>query len=218
MVEVYDSVEQSERVKGWLRENGGAIVMGLVLAFGGLFGFKQWQVWQTGKSQRASAEYEVMQERLNEDQLDAAVDNFENLKADHGRSPYTALAALRMSRARVESGQADLAVGMLEGVMANGEPPPVKVIARERLARLLIDLGQPERALELIDGASSDTGFKARFAEIRGDALRAMGRREDALMAYNEALDLQETGIGYRPLLEMKIDALDAEIGAGADS
>ncbi|HET6592032.1 MAG TPA: tetratricopeptide repeat protein, partial [Xanthomonadales bacterium] len=58
MVEIYDQHEQSEIVKKWLRENGGAIVLGLVLAFGGLFGFRQFQFWQDSKQQQASAEYE----------------------------------------------------------------------------------------------------------------------------------------------------------------
>ena len=46
MVEIYDDREQGERVKKWLLENGSAIVMGLVIAFGGLFGMNQWQAWQ----------------------------------------------------------------------------------------------------------------------------------------------------------------------------
>ena len=216
MVEVYDSVEQSERVKGWLRENGGAIVMGLVLAFGGLFGFKQWQVWNESKSQRASAEYEVMLEQLENERLDPAVANFETLKSDFGGSAYTALAALSMARARVESGQADLAESLLESVMSSGEPAPIRVIARERLARLKIALGEPQAALDLLDAAPTDTGFQSRFAEIRGDALAALGRNEDAVAAYTEALELQETGVGYRPLLEMKREALEADAGANS--
>ena len=53
MVEVYDAHEQGEIVKKWLTENGSAIVMGLVIAFGGLFGVKQWQVWQESNRQQA---------------------------------------------------------------------------------------------------------------------------------------------------------------------
>ena len=56
MVEIYDAHEQGEVVKKWLSENGSAIVMGLVIAFGGLFGFKQWQSWQESTNkQQASA-------------------------------------------------------------------------------------------------------------------------------------------------------------------
>ena len=216
-MEIYDSHEQSERVKGWLRENGGAIVLGLVLAFGGLFGFKQWQLWDLNKSQRASAEYEVMLELLEQNQLDAAVANFETLKQDFPRSAYTSLAALNMARARVEAGQGDLAVTLLRDVMQNARPEPVQVIARERLARLYIDQGDPESALKLLDAAASDSGFEARFAEIRGDAYKAQGRPADAAEAYARALELQESGVGFRPLLEMKLEAVGGE-APGLDS
>lgn len=217
-MEVYDSHEQSERVKGWLRENGSAIVMGLVLAFGSLFGFKQWQLWQDGKSQRASAEYELMVELLAEDQLDAAVANFETLRSEYPKSSYTALASLHMAAARVNAGQADLAVSLLEQAMASARPEPVRVIARQRLARLKLDLGEPEAALRLLEGAPSDTGFEARFAEIRGDVHLALGDTALAAAEYSRALDLQETGIGYRRLLELKLEAVTGDQPAGTGS
>lgn len=208
MVEIYDSLEQSERVKGWLRENGSAIVIGLVLAFGGLFGFKQWQLWEQGKSRRASAEYELMVELLAEEKLDAAVANFETLKSEFPNSAYTALAALHMAAARIESGQSDLATGLLEQAMASAEPPPVRIIARERLARLKLDQGDAEGALQLLDGAETDDGFESRFAEIRGDILLAQGHRDLAAVEYRRALELQDTGVGFRRLLEMKLETL----------
>ena len=208
MVEIYDSHEQGERVKGWLRENGGAILMGLVIAFGGLFGFKQWQLWQVNKSRQAFAEYQTLVDYLDRDQLDAAVANYETLRSEHSASAYVALAALQMAKARVESGQADLAVGLLEKAMRDGEPAPVRVIARERLARVKLDLGEPGEALALLDAAPSTTGFEARFAEIRGDAYRALGQTEQAVAQYRMALEQAQSGVGYRPLVEMKLEAL----------
>lgn len=218
MVEVYDSHEQSERVKGWLRENGGAIVMGLALAFSGLFGFKQWQNWEEGKAQQASAEYELMVELLSADQLDAAVANFETLRQDFGGSPYSTLAALHMARARVESGQAELAVRLLEEAMHSAEPKPVRVIARERLARLQLDLGAPDEALRLLDGAPSNSGFESRFAELRGDIYASRGENSAAVEAYREALALQDGGLGFRPLLELKIEALTTTADGALES
>ena len=215
MVEIYDSHEQSERVKSWLRENGGAILMGLVLAFGGLFGFKQWQLWQQSKDQQASAEYELMVELLAEDNMDAAVANYETLKQNFSGSAYTALASLHMAKARIESGQSDLAGPMLEQAMSNAQPQPVQVIARERLARLKLDQGQPEAALRLLDESPTSIGFEARFAEIRGDIYKSMGDIDQAVQYYTEALDLLETGVGYRPLLEMKLESLGGQVDAG---
>ncbi len=218
MVEVYDSHEQSERVKGWLRENGGAIVMGLVLAFGGLFGFKQYQTWEDSQAKQASSEYATLVELLQDERLDDAVVNYEVLKADFPKSSYTALAALQMASARVDSNQTGLAVSLLEGALPLAEPQPLKVIIRERLARLYLDQGDSAAALRTIEQAESSTGFESRFEELRGDVHRANGDLGAALASYQEALALSDSGVGYRPLLEMKIEALGGTPGQGGDS
>jgi predicted negative regulator of RcsB-dependent stress response len=212
MVEIYDPQEQGEVVKKWLRENGSAIVMGLVIAFGGLFGFKQWQNWQESNRQSAASEYEVLDQLLTDGQLDAAMSNFQSLQDDHADSPYTSMAALQMARARIEANQPDLAIGLYEYVMENGYPRALSVVARERLARLLLDQGQPDRALQTLDSAQDIPGFEARYAEVRGDILYAQGRTEEAVAAYLEALNTREAGVGDRGKLVMKLQSLGAEI------
>lgn len=219
MVEIYDAHEQGEVVKKWLQENGSAIVMGLVIAFGGLFGFKQWQSWQEGNRQQASMEFEVMNALLTQEQLDAAMANFENLKVDHSKSPYTSLAALQMARARLESGQADLAIGLYEYVVENAYPKALSVVARERLARVLLDQGRADEAMQALDSAGDITGFEARFAEVRGDIHFSQGRVDEAESAYQEALGLLEAGVGDRGRLVMKLESMGAEIpGDGTES
>lgn len=214
MSELYDTHEQGERVKGWLRENGSAIVMGLVLAFGLMFGFKQWQIWDISKRQQASAEYQTLASFLEDGNLDAAVPNYEVLKDQYGRSAYTAMAALMMAKARLEAGQIDLAASSLKFAMENAQPEPVKVIARTRLARVLLSQGDTDGATKLLDGIKSETGFEAQFAEIRGDIYLANGNTDLAIKSYQSSLKQLEEGIGNRSLLEMKLEAL----GADADS
>jgi predicted negative regulator of RcsB-dependent stress response len=212
MVEIYDPQEQGEVVKKWLRENGSAIVMGLVIAFGGLFGFKQWQNWQESNRQSAATEYEVLDQLLTDGQLDAAMSNFQSLQDDHADSPYTSMAALKMARARVAANQPDLALGLYEFVVENGYPKALSVVARERLARLLLDQGQPEQALQTLDAAQDISGFEARYAEVRGDILHSQGRRDEAVAAYLEALNVREAGVGDRGKVVMKLQSLGAEI------
>ncbi|MBT8061228.1 MAG: tetratricopeptide repeat protein [Xanthomonadales bacterium] len=213
MVEVYDSHEQSERVKKWLQENGGAIVLGLVLAFGSLFGFKQWQLWESNKDQRASAEYEVMVQYLEQDDLDSAVANFETLRAEFAESAYTALAAMQMAKARIQASQTELAVGLLQFAMDNAEPAPLRTVARLRLARVYLDLDRDQEALALLNGAASEQGFEALFAEIRGDVAQVQGRMDEAADFYRQALDSLETGTGNRTYLQVKLDSLDTGPG-----
>jgi predicted negative regulator of RcsB-dependent stress response len=214
MVETYNAHDQGEAVKKWLQDNGSAIVMGLVIAFGGLFGFKQWQNWQDTNRQQASYEFEVMNQQLAQNQLDAAMDNFQILKDDHSKSPYASMAALQMARARLEANQADLAIGLYEYVVENGYPKAMQVVARERLARVLLDQGQPAEALTVLQGADDTTGFESRFAEVRGDIQFAQGRNDEAAAAYREALDALEAGAGDRARLVMKLESLGAEIPA----
>lgn len=208
MVEIYDAHEQGEIVKKWLQENGSAIIMGLVIAFGGLFGFKQWQAWQLNNRQQAYAEFEVMNQLLTAGQLDAAMANFQNLQEKHAGSPYASLAALQMGKARLEVKQADLAVNHYRFVVDKGQPKEIRVIARERLARLLLDQGQAAAALELIQGQTEIAGFESRYAETRGDIFLALGREQEAIAAYQEALDALESGMGDRGTLELKIESL----------
>jgi len=215
MSDMYDTHEQGERVKSWLRENGSAIVMGLVLAFGLMFGFKQWQQWETGKRQQASAEYQVLVGYIEQDRLDAAVPNYEVLKSEYPKSAYTAMASLVMAKARLNSGQADLAAKALTHAMENAQPDPVQVIARERLARVRLSQGDSAAALALLDGAPSDEGFESQFAEIRGDIHLSNGATEQAIESYRTSLELLDEGVGNRRYLVMKLEALGADVDGG---
>ena len=217
MSDLYDTHEQGERVKSWLRENGSAIVMGLVLAFGIMFGYKQWQAWETGKRQQASAEYQVMVSLVEADNMDAAVSNYEVLKSEYPNYAYTSMAAMMMAKARLQAGQVDIAVTALTHVMNNAQPAPIRVIARERLARVKLSQGDTAAALELIDGAPSEVGFEAQFAEIRGDIHLAKGETELAIKSYQASLDTLAEGVGNREFLMIKLEALGADAGDKAD-
>jgi len=215
MVEILDAHEQSEVVKKWLSENGSAIVMGLVIAFGGLFGFKQWQSWQESNRQQASTEFEVMTELLSAGQLDAAMSNFQSLQDNYSRSPYSSMAALQMARARLEASQPDLAVGLYEFVVENGYPKAMSVIARERLARVLLDLGSADKALEVVQAETDIFGFESRYAEVRGDIYQDQGKVDEAITAYLEAFNKLEEGEGDRATLVLKLESLGADIPDG---
>jgi len=214
MADLYDTHEQAERVKSWLRENGSAIVMGLALAFGLMFATRQFQSWQTSKRQQASAEYQVLSSLIGENKIDAAVSNYEVLKSDYPRSAYTAMAAMQMARARLQSGQSDLAVKDLTFAMDNAEPEPVKIIARERLARVKLSQGNADGALALLEAAPMKTGFEAQFAEILGDIHLAKGEKDLAIQSYRESLDNLEDGVGNREFLTMKLESLGATVDA----
>jgi len=217
MSDLYDTHEQGERVKSWLRENGSAIIMGLVLAFGLMFGFKQWQAWETSKRQQASAEYQVMASLIKDQNMDAAVSNYQVLKTEFPKSAYTSMAALMMAKARLVAGQDDLAATDLQFAMEHAKPDAFRLIARERLARVRLSQGKADAALKLLDEAPSEVGFESQFAEIRGDSYLAKGDTELAIDYYQAALDALEEGVGNRDFLEIKLQSLKTTVADAAD-
>ena len=123
-----------------------------------------------------------------------------------------------MASARIDAGQGDLAMPMLEYAMNQAEPDAVRIVARERLARVKLDLGDAQGAMELLDAAPDQTGFEARFAEIRGDILRQQGDAASAVEQYRLALSLIEEGVGDRNFLQLKIDSLEGLIARDTDA
>jgi len=212
MVEIYDPQEQDKVVKKWLAENGSAIVMGLVIAFGGLFGFKQWQSWQVSNRQQASAEFEVVSELLTEGQLDSAMANFQNLQDNYSNSPYASLTALQMAKARLDASQPDLAISLYQFVVDNGHPKALSVVARVRLARVFLDQGRADEALSLLQDTTDISGFESRFAEVKGDIYFSQNKIDEAITAYQEALETLEVGVGDRATLVLKLESLGADI------
>ncbi len=76
------------------------------------------------------------------------------------------------------------------------------------MARIKLSQGDAGAAMELIDGASSEVGFEALFAEIRGDIHLAEGREEQAVESYKTATQELQEGIGNREFLRIKLEAL----------
>ena len=69
----------------------------------------------------------------------------------------------------------------------DGFPVCLRTASADEIA--LLDEGRAEEALTTLDGAGEITGFEARYAEVRGDILFALGRTDEAVTAYREALD-----------------------------
>ena len=196
MDELLDEHEQGERVRAWLRNNGAALVAGVVLGLGAIFGWKWWQQEQHAARVAEAADYQAAIEPLQAGEPDAAGPLVAALDA----APYDTLAALHLAQAQVREGQAEAAIGTLQAVRA--DDPALAQVVELRLARLLLDAGKAEEALALLADASQPATL-----ELRGDAEAALGRREAARAAYEQALGELEDDAPQRQLLEIKLVA-----------
>jgi predicted negative regulator of RcsB-dependent stress response len=202
--------EQVEALQQWLRENGWALVAGVVIAIGGVIGWQQWGAYQERQLAAAAAAYQQLIDARDAAADAAAISALaDTLVARHARSVYAPMAALQAAGAQAEAGDLAAARRALAWVLEPGRDPVLQALARERQALILLDLGEYRAALSLLEGAD-EVGFAGRHAEIRGDAHRRLGDVAAAVRAYEIALTATDGGISAsrRMLIQLKRDDL----------
>ena len=112
--------EQVEKLKSWLRENGMAIVFGVVIGIGGLGGYRYWIDYREGQAEAASDLYVQMIEALDAGDHEAVASQAQRLIGDYAALEYATLARLALARSHVEQGEFDLAQQALQQVVSIG--------------------------------------------------------------------------------------------------
>lgn len=205
-VELYDEHEQSERVRSWLRENGVSILMGVVLALAGIFGWRQWQDYQAGQAALANEYYAAIQQELDAGNNQAAAEQFAAMREGVGEHGYVALAGMLLAAAWAESGETENAAGIYRSLVDSGKWPSLEPLIRLRLALIETALGRSDAALALLQG-DAPTGYEGLWLETRGDVLLDLDRFDDAAEAYAAAVtQLRGEGRNFRQA-ELKLDA-----------
>jgi predicted negative regulator of RcsB-dependent stress response len=212
-LDVYESEkEQVEQLRKWWQENGKALVIGVVLGLGGLFGYRGWQEHVTTKAMEAADLHAVVLVALEQAQHATVIAESARLRGEYANTPYAALATLAEAAVLVRDGDAGAAQASLEWVVEHANQPEVVAVARLRLARLLHDRGESAAARAALDALPTGL-FTAQVAELRGDLLRDAGQRDAARDAYREALAADSEN---RAIVQMKLDDLGLELAGGA--
>lgn len=214
-VELYDDIEQAERVKQWLRDNGSGIVIGLLLAFGGIFGLRYWQQYQMQEKLDAAAYYNIIQQQLPQISADGEGDDTAKvaveqaaakLKQAYADNLYATLSSLQLADQHLQQGALESAVAEFDFVINAAAPSYITNIAKLRKARVLIDLEQADAALQLLDTISEPEHYAALVARVRGEAYLGKNETEQALAAFNQV----ENELGGTPdrLVALRLQTL----------
>lgn len=192
--DLLDEHEQSERVRDWLRSNAAGLIGGVALGLGAIYGWYWWQDQGEAKRLKASDDYQAVVEQVQAGKLKEAEAKAAVLKD----TPFAALAALDLAKAHADGGKRDDAIAALRGIKT--EDSAIAAVVSQRLARLLIDGGKSEEALTLLTSIDDPVAH-----EVRGDALFALGRKEQAREAYSKALAQLDVAAPQRRLVELKL-------------
>jgi predicted negative regulator of RcsB-dependent stress response len=202
-LELMDEHEQGEKVRAWLRSNGGAIIGGVAIGLLLIFGYQWWERSKIEHKLTAATNYQALSDAIETKDDATASALATELAEKFSDTPYAALAALRVSGAKLQAGDAASATSTLESARASAGDPALQALVDLRLARVELGDGKAEAALQRLD--KIDAGFAGLVAEARGDALYALGRMDDARTAYQDALTALDTGAATRNLVEMKL-------------
>lgn len=207
--DIIDAHEQSERARQWLQQNGSSIVIGVLLGIAVLLGWQRYQL--SGVSHRAEAfvKYEDLRSAVDKEDTELAASLAEDLRKNFGDTPHAALAAMEMAEQEVKAGKLPEAESSLRFVSAEAGSEPLRAIAAMRLARVLLTRGEAQKALDALKPVSAEA-YTAERELIRGDALVALGKSEEARKAYDASLAAMDVAAQQRKMVEAKRDDLAA--------
>jgi predicted negative regulator of RcsB-dependent stress response len=206
-LETYNSDEQLQLLRQWLRDNGPALLAGLLLGALLIGGWSGWKSYSTHKAERASVEFEQLKKSLQTGDNKAAETSVIELTENYSGTPYATLAALMLAADQVQRGQFEPALKQYQWAVENAPDRKLSHVARLRRARLLWSMGRSEEALAQLDARRLGS-FEPLFSELRGDIQAGQGRKEEARKSYTEAMANAATP-EQRANIELKLNDLN---------
>lgn len=203
----YDDIEQGEQVRKWIRENGVAVIIGVVLALVLIFGYRQWKAHTANVETQAAAQFAVVQNAVQADKKDTLTAALGNLQKNFAKSPYAAFASAEAAEYYVGKNELKPAATNLQWAVAHTDHSALDGLFRLRLARVLLAEGDAQQALTTVAKVPAGD-FAGVTEELRGDALLKLGKTDAARTAYKDALTKMDKDAPERNAVQMKLDNL----------
>ena len=206
----YDLEEQEQlaQLKAWW-DKYGTIALGLLsLALVVVLGWQGWNWYEGSQAQQARGYYDALERAAAQDSSDSVPRieaAMQALQTDFGKTDYAARAALVAAQALASRNELAAATQPLKW-LATSNHVALAPVAKLRLAGLYLDQGNYDQALAELN--TPPDSFKALYADRRGDILAAQGKRQEAVAAWQEAIDLLGPADALTNVVQLKIDTM----------
>lgn len=203
----YTDDEQLEKLKAWWKNYGTALVVGVAIGLGILYGGRYWNQLQLEKAAQASVLFDQLifhVENRNENNIKATGSR---IVEEFGRTPYAGLTALILAKVSYDSNDKVRAKQQLSWAMDNAREEGVRQTARIRLGRILLAEGKLDDAYNLVAG-DPVAGFEFELFELKADILKKKGDIPGARTSYQKAISTANGVEKYLNVVRMKMDDL----------
>lgn len=197
--------EKGEEIKQWWRDNGRAVIVGIVFGIALLFSARYWLNYQTILAGQASSTYQQLSTLLTDDKKVEADEKTQLLLSDFSSTPYAVFAAFDMAKKSAELNDNETAKTYLQWIIEHAELSGHKALAELRLSQLLLLESEFDQALALVTEPTL-VSFTSLFAERQGDILVAQGKASEAGTAYQTALMTLGQGQPRQSIIQLKLD------------
>jgi predicted negative regulator of RcsB-dependent stress response len=206
---VYDLQEQEQLddLKLWWSRYGNKVASVMIALAVAYLGYQGWRWYSAGHAEAASTLYAAVSEGARTDNAAKSKEAMAQLADRYSGTPYAPRAALVYAKTLWDSGDKAGARAQLQWVLDHSTDNELLQVARFRLAETWLDEGKSDEALKLLD-AKTDDAFAGIYADLRGDALAAAGRNDEARKAYEIALSKIDARSPYRNYIEVKFQSL----------
>ena len=219
---VYDLEEQEsiDDLKAWWARWGTLVTWIAVAVAAVVVGVQGWRWWKASRAEAASALYAAVGAASRGEDAAKARDAMATLMDKYAGTGYASRAALLRAGQLWRDGDKAGARAQLTWIVDHADDDDLKQIARFRLAEALLDEKKVDEALKVLDAKHADA-YAGLYADLRGDALAAAGRRAEARAAYQAALAKIDAKTAYRQFVQVKLDSMGGatlEPGKDADA
>lgn len=200
--------EQVEALKKWWAQNGKSAIFGVVLGLAAIFGWREWQDYETSQAASASLLYQDLVIAARENDIGDMEKNAKKITAQYGSTAYAMFARLSLARIAVEKGELDEAATELQLALDEVSEDSLQHIIRLRLARVLIATDKHAEASKVLAQQQQRGEFEVGYLELEADLLRQDKKLDGARDTYQKALTLAQSSGQDTSILDMKLDDL----------
>jgi len=207
----YDLEEQEQiaQLKAWWAQYGNLVVTILVVLALGFTGWQGWNRYRHNDAAEASALYFDLQQAAAADDATQVSKIAGEMISKYGSTVQAQLGALLSAGVQFQKNDLDNARPHLEWAADKGKDAVLRDIARLRLAAVLMQQGVTDEALARLQPVP-EGALKARFEDLRGDALASQGRTAEARAAWQAAFGaIDNTDANLRNAIRIKLESLE---------